>query len=188
MFMENVANQNSLQKTLLDTLKYKLSTADATSRENNFLLSNTLSKELVVVAFGTPLVAGDAFAPLVVDALRETLKVPVFCYGTTENSVNGKNMEEWLDFLKVVHKNSLIISIDASLGRNVGSVVVRKDGVCPAAVKGKKKRYGDIGILGIVAEMSGDALANLMSADYNFVQNMALDTAKDISAAIEELF
>ena len=169
---------NSFQKTLLDTIKQKLFDHSACGDKNvegtNFLLP----KDLVVVAFGTPLIAGDAFAPLVADAIRENFKLPIFVYGTTDNPINGKNMTEWLDFVKTVHKNALFVAIDASLGLNVGGIVVRKDGVCPAAVNGKRRRFGDIGILGVVAKNDGDALASLLSAKFENVQNMALDTAK----------
>ena len=143
-----------------------------------------LPKNLVVVCFGTPLIAGDAFAPLVADALREECDLPLFVYGTTDKSVNGKNMDKCLDFIYAVHKGSLILAIDASLGDKVGSFVVREDGVCPAAIKGRKKRVGDVGLLGIVAKNDDDPMLNLMGVNYEFVQNMALDAAKAIASAM----
>lgn len=185
--MTKSLNTNCFQKTLLDAINLKIC-----SRENERSKDDEddvfLKKSIVVVAFGTPLISGDAYAPLVASALKEDFDVPVFAYGTTEHPVNAKNMTEWLDFVKTVHKDSLILAIDASLGEKVGSVVVRKDGVCPAAVKGRKKRFGDVGVLGVVGSAKGDALVNLMSADFDFVQNMALDTAKSIADTVGMLF
>ncbi|MBQ9276583.1 MAG: DUF1256 domain-containing protein [Clostridia bacterium] len=143
-----------------------------------------IPKDLVVVCFGTPLISGDAFAPLVADTLREECNFPCFVYGTTDRSVNGKNMDKWLDFILTVHKGCMILAIDASLGDKVGSLLIRDDGVCPAAIKGRKKRIGDVGLLGIVAKNNDDPMLNLMGVNFEFVQNMALDAAKVIAGAM----
>ncbi len=181
-FMENTFKQNSCQKTLLDNLKSQLLAAHKKCEQEGEA-GSLLPKDLVVVCFGTPLIAGDAFAPLVADALREECDLPCFVYGTTDKSVNGKNMDAWLDFIFTVHKDSLILAIDASLGDKVGSFVVRKDGVCPAAIKGRKRRVGDVGLLGIVAKNGDDPMLNLMGVNFEFVQNMALDAAKAVAFA-----
>ncbi|MBO4380987.1 MAG: hypothetical protein J5815_02395, partial [Clostridia bacterium] len=66
----------------------------------------------------------------------------------------------------------------------VGSVVVRKDGVCPAAVKGRKRRFGDVGVLGIVAKNEGDSLAQLLTAEYSMVASLAEKTARLVKESI----
>ena len=182
--MEKSASNNILQKTQLDALKNAiLSAANKTEKGGESKVQNA-SKDVVVVCFGTPMIAGDAFGPLVADELRQNLNVPVFVYGTTEHSVNGKNMDAWLDFIRVVHKGATIVAIDASLGDRVGSVVVRKDGVCPAAVKGRKRRFGDVGVLGIVAKNEGDSLAQLLTAEYSMVASLAEETARLVKESI----
>ena len=182
--MKTSSELKNLQKTLLDALKSK----DALSFEDGKTASlsspRSLKKCVVVVCFGTPNVPGDAFGPIVADSLREICEVPVFVYGTSENPITAKNMAEKLDFVSTVHKGDLIISVDASLGDVVGGVAVRKDGVCPAAVKGRKKRFGDVGILGIVAKPSEDALVSLMTADFLLVERLAKNVANAISEAI----
>lgn len=182
--MEKSASNNILQKTQLDALKNAiLSVTSKTEKSGESRVQNA-SKDVVVVCFGTPMIAGDAFGPLVADELRQNLDVPVFVYGTTECSVNGKNMDVWLDFIRVVHKGATIVAIDASLGDRVGSVVVRKDGVCPAAVKGRKRRFGDVGVLGIVAKNEGDSLAQLLTAEYSMVASLAEKTARLVKESI----
>ena len=173
-----------LQNALLECLNSKAN--ECLKRDENGTLGckNLPLKSIVIVCFGTPLVSGDSFAPLVADSLREDFNVPVFVYGTTLNPVSAKNMAEWLDFIKVVHKGDLIIAVDASLGDKVGGVAIRNDGVCPAAVKGRKRRFGDVGILGIVAKAGGDPLVNLMNADFEFVEESAGVCANAISQAI----
>lgn len=182
--MQNSSGKNFSQKTLLDTLKraifYKRSDAQNVGKTGKI----GALKNLIIICFGTPLIAGDAFGPLVADMLRDELSAPVFVYGTTSRPINGKNMDEWLDFLKTVHKDCTILAIDASLGEKEGSVVVRKDGVCPAAVKGRKKRVGDVGLLGIVAKSGEDPLMSLLDTNFDRVSSLAEDSARLVSEAL----
>lgn len=183
-FMKNLRETNSLQKTLLDARKIKLFDEGDTGRNINENLEDALFKSVVVVCFGTPMIAGDSFAPLVAESLIQDLDVPCFVYGTPVAPINGKNMERWLDFITVVHKDSIVLAIDASLGERVGSIVVRKDGVCPAAVKGRKKRFGDVGVLGVVAKAGEDPLASLLEAEFDKVASLADHAARLVKDAI----
>ena len=132
-------------------------------------------RQVVIVCFGTTAISGDSLGPQVGSLLRQKYNVPAFVYGTEEHAVNGKNMGEWLDFITSVHAGALFISVDASLGQDdkVWQIVFRADGVCPAAIKGKKTRFGDVGILGVVAQNGDDPLMQLMSVSPLYVQNMA---------------
>ena len=96
-------------------------------------------RQVVIVCFGTTAISGDSLGPMVGSILREKYDVPAFVYGTEAHSVNGKNMAQWMDFIRTVHGDALIIAVDASLGHadKVGQIVLRDDGVCPAAIKGK---------------------------------------------------
>lgn len=140
----------------------------------------------VVVCFGTSSISGDALGPQVGTLLRETYRLPAFVYGTEDMCVNGKNMGEWMEFIKSVHAGSIFIAVDASLGNaeKVGKILIRNDGVCPAAIKGKKTRFGDVGILAVVAENKGDALMQLMTAPSPCVEKMA----RRIACAINMCF
>lgn len=122
-------------------------------------------RQVVIVCFGTTAISGDALGPMVGTLLTDKYDIPAFVYGTQENNVNGKNMKDWLSFIKTVHEGAIFVAVDASLGKKdkVGEVVIREDGVCPSGVTGKTKRFGDIGILGIVAQNHGDALMQLLT-------------------------
>ncbi len=145
-----------------------------------------LKRQTVIVCFGTMSISGDSLGPMVGTLLASRYNVPAFVYGTENCSVNGKNMKEWLDFIKTAHAGALFIAVDASLGTkdNVGKIVIRSDGVCPAAIKGKNERFGDVGILGVVAENRGDALMQLMSVSPLNVQKMADEVAFLLKEAI----
>lgn len=132
-------------------------------------------REIVIVCFGTNAISGDALGPMVGTLLTQKYNVPAFVYGTDESTVNGKNMAEWLSFIKAVHKDAIFVAVDASLGRadKIGEIVIRPDGVCPSGVTGKSERFGDVGILGIVAQNHKDALMQLMCVSPLEVSKMA---------------
>lgn len=136
---------------------------------------DTPKQEVVIVCFGTCSISGDSLGPKIGTLLREKHNLPAFVYGTQENQINGKNMKEWLSFITAVHKGALIISVDASLGSEdkIGQVVIRDDGVCPSGVTGKKERFGDIGILGVVAQKQGDAIMQLLSVSPLYIDILA---------------
>ena len=143
-------------------------------------------RQIVVVCFGTSAISGDSLGPMVGSRLVERYNVPAFVYGTEQHSVNGKNMSEWLRFIRAVHGDALYIAVDASLGQKerVGQLILRDDGVCPAAIKGKKERFGDIGILAVVAENAGDSLTQLMSVSQVYVSKLADEASLLVKTAI----
>lgn len=147
-------------------------------------------RQIVIVCFGTTAISGDSLGPIVGSLLKGKYNLPAFVYGTEDVSVNGKNMGEWLDFIRSVHEDAVFISIDASLGAKdrVGQIVLRKDGVCPAAIKGKNTRFGDVGILGVVAENTNDPLMQLMTVSPLYVEKMADKIANMIFNAISSSF
>ena len=145
-----------------------------------------LERQLVVVCFGTPAIAGDSLGPEVGTILREDKNFPAFVYGTLDRPVTGRNMNEWISFVRETHKGAVLLAVDACLGEasNLGRVSVRSDGVCPAAVGGKKSRFGDVGIIAVVGDKSGDALTELMQANAVYVSELAHKVADLIKSAV----
>lgn len=107
-----------------------------------------MRRQLVVVCFGTPAIAGDSLGPEVGTLLREDSRFPAFVYGTLDHPITGKNMSEWMKFIKETHRDAVIVSVDACLGdkRHLGKISVRSDGVCPAAVGGKRRGSATSGL------------------------------------------
>lgn len=145
-----------------------------------------LERQLVVVCFGTPAIAGDSLGPEVGTILREDKNFPAFVYGTLDRPVTGRNMNEWISFVRETHKGAVLLAVDACLGEasNLGRISVRSDGVCPAAVGGKKSRFGDVGIIAVVGDKSGDALTELMQANAIYVSELAHKVADLIKSAV----
>lgn len=191
-----------LMTTNADSAIFEVQTdeTDRTERENEYnddallpfvkeMMKNILydeQRDIVVVCFGTMAISGDSLGPQVGTLLREKYNISAFVYGTEDCTVNGKNMQEWLSFIKQVHEGALFVAIDASLGEKskVGQIVVRPDGVCPAGVKGKKLRFGDVGILGVVAQNSQDALMQLMTVSPLYVSKLADKVANMINIVL----
>lgn len=138
-------------------------------------ISDTPKQDVVIVCFGTSSISGDSLGPKIGTLLRDKYNLPAFVYGTQEAQINGKNMQEWLSFITTIHQDALFISVDASLGSEdkVGQIIIREDGVCPSGVTGKKERFGDIGILGVVAQKQGDAIMQLLSVSPLYIDNLA---------------
>lgn len=148
-----------------------------------------LDRQLVVVCFGTPEIAGDSLGPEVGSLLRGDKNFPAFVYGTLDRPVTGRNMNEWISFVRETHRGALMLAVDACLGdaANLGRISVRSDGVCPAAVGGKKKRFGDVGIIAVVGDKTGDALTELMQANTVYVSELAHKVADLIKSAVNGL-
>lgn len=152
-------------------------------RVNNRAMKNF---PVVVVCFGSPSIAGDSLGPEVGSLLRADSSFPAFVYGTLDRPITGKNMGEWMNFVREVHSDALLLAVDACLGDkgNFGKISVRADGVCPAAACGKKKRFGDVGIIGVVGDKTGDPLSELMQADLDAVGALAREIAALVKAAL----
>jgi putative sporulation protein YyaC len=164
--------------------------------KNGAVLQNAKKEEkasvlrpVVIVCFGTPTISGDSFGPAVGSLLTDKYHTNAFVYGTTEKPVNGKNMNEWMKFIKTVHSDAVVLSVDASLGQKtkIGQIMLRSDGVCPAAVKGGSMRFGDVGVLAVVGESGGDALMSLMQVSALYVMKLADKVAFLVSKAVNGL-
>ena len=141
--------------------------------------------QIIVVCFGTPLVSGDALGPKI-GTLLQAWNLPCFIYGTEARPITATNMAEYMSHIESVHKDATILSVDASLGKKekIGQITVRSDGVCPAGVKGKKRRFGHVGLLGIVGENNREPMKELLTANEDYISNMAHKVAILIKQAV----
>lgn len=121
----------------------------------------------VVLCVGSDKIMGDSIGPTVGDLLINFYNLKCFVYGTTGNSVNGKNLNEYLAFIKAVHPENPIIAIDACMSNqeDVGKIKIIKGGVNPkCAITKCRNPVGDIGILGVIDKIRKDALGALLTA------------------------
>ncbi len=142
------------------TEEYRVHVDDANSGMSlativNELASSLLNEgdDLVVLCIGTDRCTGDALGPLIGTRLQNSGLSHVYVYGTLENPVHATNLQETLDLLRLRHKQSLVIAIDACLGRidNVGCIMIGKGPLKPGAGVNKDlPAVGDLFITGIV--------------------------------------
>ena len=135
----------------------------------------------VVLCIGSDKVTGDILGPEAGRRLIEEYGIRAYVYGVTGRSVNGANIDKYDGFIREMHADSPIIAVDACLGAKaeIGNIKISGKGIgAGLAVRKSEKRYGDIGVVGIVAENSEDNVMQLISAEY--------DKVKDLSARVAE--
>lgn len=144
----------------------------------------------VVLCVGTANVLGDSLGPRVGDRLVEVYNVDAYVYGRTARPVNGINYQHYVDHIKKHHPCSVVIAVDACLGakEDVGRVKYTMRGLRAGAALNKNlASFGDLGILGVVAERSGDNLAALVTADPKTVEDTVVKAAEKIYSIIDDL-
>lgn len=112
-------------------------------------------KELVLLCIGTDRSTGDALGPIVGYKLSNSLSMYnyVHLYGTLDEPVHAKNLEENIKAIYSSLSNPFIIAIDACLGKidRIGYIAVNKGPLRPGAGVNKNlPAVGDISITGIV--------------------------------------
>lgn len=143
----------------------------------------------VILCVGTINVSGDSVGPKVGDNLL-SLGVNAYVYGKSSRPVNGINYERYVEFIKIRHPHSIIIAVDACLGKktDVGKVKYSLNGLkAGAALKKDLTKFGDLTVLCVVAEKSDDNLRSLLLAEKEFVDELAERTAAKIFALVKDL-
>ena len=146
-------------------------------------------KETVVICIGSDKVSGDMLGPLVGSSLREEYHLPCPVYGAVGESVNGINLEEYLEMISARHGESRIIAVDAALGKgeDVGRIRLKKGGIkAGGALERAGEKVGDVGIVGVVAEERDpkDVYAALLGVPFSLVEELAKRIAEMIHAAL----
>ena len=141
------------------------------------------------MCIGSEKVSGDMLGPLVGTILKEEYLLDAYIYGTTTRSVNGLNISKYIRLINNIHKNSLIISIDAAVGRQeeIGTIKLKYEGINAGAALGMNNRINGIGIVGVVAEKKGEVLSNLLEANYCMVERMGRKIASIIYKSINQV-
>ena len=109
-------------------------------------------RDVVIVCIGSDRATGDCLGPLVGEKLSRYYK-QYNVFGTLDNPVHARNLNDTIDTIYKTYYNPLIIAIDASLGisNHVGYVTMGKGGLRPGMGVGKDLQViGDIYITGIV--------------------------------------
>jgi len=148
-----------------------------------------MEKETVVICIGSDRVSGDMLGPLVGSTLREEYRLPCPVYGWIGESVNGLNLEEYLKMVAARHPHSLLIAVDAALGKeeDVGKVRFKKGGIkAGGALERRGEKIGDLGVIGVVAgeRPPTEVYAALLAVPFSLVESLAARIAGLICAAL----
>lgn len=132
--------------------------------------------ELVIICIGTDRATGDSLGPLVGYKLHELPYEKVTLYGTLDQPVHAKNLEDTLCDVIDSHPDALVIAIDACLGaaQNVGCLTLGEGSIKPGAgVKKELPPVGHIHITGIVNFSSLMNMVILQNTRLSLVMKMA---------------
>lgn len=134
----------------------------------------------VILCIGSDKIAGDSVGPIVGDILKNRLNARCFVYGATGKSVNGRNVQDFLELIKCAHPESPVIAVDSCLSKEAEKpfVAVVSGGVNPKrAITGIENPAGDVGVLGAVEKPSDDPLKTLMAVSWDKVQKTSVKIA-----------
>jgi len=157
------------------------------SRKNNafFELSSALFKylndsfhhqDIIILCIGTDRSTGDSLGPLTGYKLSDLKYNNVHVYGTLDEPVHAKNLQNTLEKINQFHHKPFIISIDACLGRNdhIGFITVSDTPLKPGlGVHKDLPEVGDISITGIVNASGFMEFMVLQNTRLNIVMKMA---------------
>ena len=135
--------------------------------------------DIVFVCIGTDRSTGDSLGPQIGSRIFGYENNGFFVYGTLENPVHAKNLEDTLKEISTRFQNPYVIAIDACLGKmeSVGFITIGEGSIVPgAALKKQLPSVGNMFITGIVN------IGGYM--DFVILQNTRLSVVMDMSAKI----
>lgn len=112
-----------------------------------------LEQPLVFLCIGSDRATGDSLGPLIGYKLSRRRQSSCYIYGTLEQPVHAKNLEECLRQIHKAHTSPFIVAIDASLGKasHVGFFTLEEGSLKPGAGVGKElPLVGNLFVTGIV--------------------------------------
>jgi len=141
----------------------------------NELAENDYS-EIVITCIGTDRATGDSLGPLVGHYLSKLIDGQAKVYGTLDNPIHAKNLDETIEHIKCTCENPLIIAIDACLGKSnhIGNINVIKGSIEPGSGVNKVlPSIGNISITGVVNFSGFMELMVLQNTRLSMVMKMA---------------
>lgn len=127
----------------------------------------------------------DCLAPIVAEKLKHKYNISAFVYGGLEYNVNRTNVVEVLRYISVVHSDSSIVLIDATLDSEVGCVKVSNGAVVGLGNCLPNCKIGDLSILGVVGRRV--AKIDLNSTRLRYIVDMAEFISKGCFLAVNRL-
>ena len=111
------------------------------------------NRKLVLLCIGSDRATGDCLGPIIGHKLSTLSHPDLVVYGTLKEPVHAKNLNTTISEIKRLHKNAIIVAIDASLGSydHIGYITLGEGALYPGiGVNKELPCVGDIHITGIV--------------------------------------
>jgi putative sporulation protein YyaC len=122
--------------------------------------------------------------------LTSNYDIAAYVYGVTGRNVNGVNIDGYYDFVRKNHGDSAVIAVDACLGNKseIGKIKIGRAGIGAGYAVGKTgKRYGDVGVVGIVGENTADNVMQLLSVKYDLIEDLSGRIARYLAENLNSL-
>ncbi len=148
------------------------------------LFNPELIRKVVIVGVGTDRSTGDCLGPLVGTKLRESEQDYFIVYGTLDHPVHAGNLSEKLASLHHEHPHSLVVAVDASLGKSssVGQITVSPEPLKPGTgVKKDLPKVGQMHFTGIINIAGNMEYFVLQNTRLSLVMHMAERIADSIT-------
>lgn len=149
-----------------------------------YKLINQVDKKynrIAIVCIGTDRSTGDCYGPLVGFMLSKCKIYDFDVYGTIENPVHAMNLKETIK--KIDTENTLVIAVDASIGRieHIAHIGLSNSAIKPGSGVGKDlPEVGDISFSGVVTMAGIMPQIMLQNTSLGLVYKMAEITANSI--------
>lgn len=117
------------------------------------LLTKLRGKEMpVFLCVGSDKFVCDCLAPIVAEMLTKKYNIPAYVYGGLDYNINATNLTQAKNYIETMHSKNPIVLIDATLGENVGKVILSSGGYAGMGKILPLKKVGDLSILGVVGK------------------------------------
>lgn len=143
-----------------------------------------LGRKPVFLCVGSDKYVCDALAPIVSELLTKKYNIDAYVYGGLDYNINANNLSQAINYVETEHPYSQVILIDATLGDNVGNVIVTNGSYAGLGKVLPIRKIGNFSILGVVNKKV--KTFDLNSTKLKIVYNEAKFIAKGIAMAIAE--
>ena len=155
----------------------------------NYRINAAQERPIVVICIGTDRSTGDSLGPLVGDMLVKWRMSGVHVFGTLDDPVHARNLEETVLKISEIFPNPYLVAVDASLGvlDHVGFISVGQGPIKPGAgLKKELPAIGDMHITGVVNTGGFMDFLVLQSTRLSVVMKMADVIARGLHMTFSE--
>lgn len=137
-----------------------------------------LGRKPVFLCVGSDKFVCDLLAPIVSEMLTKKYNIDAYVYGGLDYNINAHNLAQAINYVETEHPHSQIILVDATLGDNVGNVIITTGSFAGLGKVLPIRKIGNFSILGVVNK-------KVKTFDLNSTRlKLVLDEARFISKGI----